>query len=47
MAAISGKRLGRLRSPISGLVIGHTQHPLVNRGDAVAHIAELGDPLTG
>lgn len=40
-----GKRLGRVRSPIDGVVIGHTQHPLVNRGDAVAHIAELDDPL--
>mgnify|MGYP001827938602 CR=1 FL=1 len=40
-----GKRLGRLRSPTSGVVIGHTQHPLVNRGDAVAHIAVLDDPL--
>ncbi len=34
-----GKRLGRIRTSSAGLVIGHTQHPLVNRGDAVAHIA--------
>ncbi|MBT8251135.1 MAG: succinylglutamate desuccinylase/aspartoacylase family protein [Acidimicrobiia bacterium] len=37
-----GKRLGRVRSSSAGLVIGHTQHPLVNRGDAVAHIAFIG-----
>ncbi len=37
-----GKRLGRVRSSSAGLVIGHTQHPLVNRGDAVAHIAFVG-----
>ncbi len=34
-----GKRRGRIASPIDGIVIGHTEHPLVNRGDAVAHIA--------
>ena len=34
-----GKRRGRVVSPIDGIVIGHTQHPLVNRGDAIAHIA--------
>lgn len=35
-----GKRLGRVNARSHGLVIGHTQHPLVNQGDAVAHIAE-------
>lgn len=35
-----GKRLSRLTAKTGGLVIGHTQHPLVNQGDAVAHIAE-------
>ena len=34
-----GKRLGRLSAVTSGVVIGRTQHPLVNRGDAVLHIA--------
>ena len=34
-----GKRRGRIASPIDGTVIGHTEHPLVNRGDAGAHIA--------
>jgi uncharacterized protein len=35
-----GRRLGRMRSPFSGVVIGQTEHPLVNRGDAVLHVAE-------
>ncbi|MGB6409674.1 MAG: succinylglutamate desuccinylase/aspartoacylase family protein [Candidatus Deferrimicrobiaceae bacterium] len=35
-----GKRLSRLKASKDGLIIGHTQHPLVNQGDAVAHIAE-------
>lgn len=39
-----GKRRGRIVSPIDGIVIGHSQHPLVNRGDAIAHIAA---PLPG
>jgi len=34
-----GKRLSRLNARNAGLIIGHTQHPLVNQGDAVAHIA--------
>ena len=38
-----GKRLSRLRSPIAGIVIGGTEHPLVNRGDAVLHIAATTD----
>ena len=39
-----GKRRGRIASPIDGIVIGHTQHPLVNRGDAIAHIAAPDGP---
>ena len=35
-----GKRLSRVTARNDGLIIGHTQHPLVNQGDAVAHIAE-------
>lgn len=27
------------RSPLDGIVIGHSQHPLVNQGDAVVHVA--------
>ncbi len=36
-----GKRLGTVKSRAQGIVIGHTQHPLVNKGDAVAHVAEV------
>lgn len=36
-----GKKLGDIRSRTSGLVIGHTQYPLVHRGDAVVHVAKL------
>jgi len=36
-----GKRLARLNATRDGVVIGHVQHPLVNQGDAVVHIAEL------
>lgn len=36
-----GKKLGSVRSRLGGVVIGHTQHPLVNKGDAVAHVAEV------
>lgn len=38
-----GKRLSRLRSALDGVVIGCTEHPLVNRGDAILHIADTGD----
>ncbi len=38
-----GKRLSRMTAPASGIVIGHTQHPLVNRGDAVLHVAIVDD----
>ncbi|MFV0316392.1 MAG: succinylglutamate desuccinylase/aspartoacylase family protein [Microthrixaceae bacterium] len=41
-----GKRLGTLRARTGGMVIGLTRRPLLNRGDAVAHIAEL-QPLGG
>jgi len=36
-----GKRLSTITAKNHGLIIGHTQHPLVNQGDAVAHIAEI------
>lgn len=38
-----GKRLGTMQSRVAGVVIGHTQRPLVNRGDGVVHIAQLDD----
>lgn len=41
-----GKRLGTVRSRLAGMVIGHTRHPLVNRGDAIVHIAELEPVMT-
>ncbi len=34
-----GKRLGSVISRATGVVIGHTRRPLVNRGDAVVHVA--------
>jgi len=34
-----GQRRGRLRAPHAGLVIGQTNNPLVNRGDAAVHLA--------
>ncbi len=36
-----GKRLSTVRARQPGMVIGLTRRPLVNRGDAVAHIAQL------
>jgi len=36
-----GKKLGDIKSRTTGIVIGHTQHPLVNRGDAIVHVAEV------
>lgn len=42
-----GKRLASVRAPFDGVVIGRSEAPLVNRGDAVAHIAELADGIAG
>jgi predicted deacylase len=41
-----GRQLSRTRASRAGMVIGHTQQPLVNQGDAIIHIAELIDPET-
>ena len=38
-----GKVLGRITSKSAGIVIGHTQAPLVNRGDAISHVARISD----
>lgn len=38
-----GKRLSRVTAPFAGLVIGHTQHPLVHQGSALFHLAEFAD----
>lgn len=35
-----GKRLGVVRSRVTGVVIGHSQRPLVNRGDAIVHVCD-------
>lgn len=36
-----GKQISRITARNAGIVIGVTQHPLVDQGDAVAHIAEI------
>ncbi len=36
----SGGRVATLRAPFDGWVIGINRHPLVHRGDAVAHVGE-------
>lgn len=36
-----GKVLSEIKSRHDGLLIGHTQAPLVNRGDALTHVARL------
>jgi len=36
-----GKVLGRVKAKYDGIVIGHTQAPLVNRGDALSHVARI------
>lgn len=36
-----GKVVGRIAARADGVVIGRTQHPLVNQGDAVAHLASI------
>jgi predicted deacylase len=36
-----GTSLGHLRARSGGIVVGQRQHPLVNQGDAVSHIAHL------
>jgi predicted deacylase len=36
-----GNSVAAVRAPRDGMVIGCTRSPLVNHGDAVAHIAEL------
>lgn len=36
-----GKRLSRIKAKHDGIVIGHTQAPLVNRGDAISNVARI------
>ncbi len=35
-----GETSAKVYAPVAGLIIGHTQNPLVNQGDAIFHIAE-------
>lgn len=42
--APTGRRLSTLKARHDGVVIGLAQHPLVNRGDAVSHIAQVDAP---
>ncbi len=39
-----GRRLSQTRASRTGMVIGLTQQPLVNQGDAIVHIAEILEP---
>ncbi|MBC7986354.1 MAG: succinylglutamate desuccinylase, partial [Sphingomonadaceae bacterium] len=39
--APAGEDERALTSPIDGIVIGHSNLPIVNQGDALLHIAEL------
>lgn len=36
-----GTRLSRITAPFAGLVIGHTQHPLIHQGSALFHLAAV------
>ncbi len=36
-----GTRLSRITAPFAGLVIGHTQHPLIHQGSALVHLAAV------
>lgn len=41
-----GDRQSLAKAPVAGVVIGLRMNPLVNRGDAVAHLGVLGSPPT-
>ncbi|MEO0493857.1 MAG: succinylglutamate desuccinylase/aspartoacylase family protein [Actinomycetota bacterium] len=38
-----GKTLAKIKAPTTGMLIGKLQHPLVNRGDAILHVAAIED----
>jgi predicted deacylase len=42
-----GESRATMKAPFGGIVIGHTQHPLVNRGDALWHLADLDPAAMG
>lgn len=41
---IFGEQRVPIRSPLDGLVIGMQLNPMVHRGDALVHVAELEPP---
>jgi uncharacterized protein len=42
-----GDSRATMKAPFGAVVIGHTQHPLVNRGDALWHLANLDPAAKG
>jgi predicted deacylase len=42
----SGERRTPVVAPEDGIIIGHTNLPVVNRGDALFHVARVKDPAT-
>jgi uncharacterized protein len=42
-----GDSRATMKAPFDAVVIGHTQHPLVNRGDALWHLADLDPAAKG
>jgi predicted deacylase len=44
--AVGGSR-ATMKAPFGAVVIGHTRHPLVNRGDALWHLADLDPAAKG
>jgi predicted deacylase len=42
-----GTRPARVRASRDGIVVGYTRNPLVNRGEALVHIADVGEGAHG
>jgi uncharacterized protein len=38
-----GETKSKVKTNVSGIIIGHTQNPLINQGDAIVHLALLND----
>jgi predicted deacylase len=47
IADVVGDSRATMKAPFGAVVIGHTQHPLVNRGDALWHLANLDPAAKG
>jgi predicted deacylase len=47
IADAGGDRTCRVASPWSGIVIGHTNNPLVNQGDGIFHVAIVEEKIGG